>query len=329
MDALRRILVTGGAGALLGIAWPALGAASPGAPLFAFVDIDTIGARGAYAKFAAAVARRFATAKIQPEVRFVAAVAPMDDAGAGRLREGLVALGPRLIVCANPGFAIVARKFDLGIPILFFSPDDPVAAGLTDSLVRPATGMTGFTLGPSSTFKRQEMLLRLVPHCRVMGQIVDAQAVDEGLQRPSAESTNPWKQVERRRFSCETPAELAAILRRADARTVDAWDVAYVTVPFRFADETVQQFNALNRPVMYPRLRHVRLGGMAAFEPSVDEAWDVWASQADSLLRGVPIVDIPVVQSTRYGFGLNLKVCRRAGIEPPKALLKIADLVME
>ncbi len=328
MDARRRALITAGAGALLGTPWAARAIDHP-APLFAVIDIDTPGARNAYRKFFAAMDRRFKTAKALPETRFVASHQPEDADSIRLLRENLIALRPRIIFCANAGFALTVRTFNLGVPILFFSAEDPLGLGLTDSLVHPGTGMTGFTLGAASTLKRQEMLLRLAPRCRVMGQIVNPEAFDEGLQRPAATLLNPWKHVEQRRYSCGTPAELAAILRRPDAREADTWDIAYSGVPYRYADETVQQFNQLRKPVMYPRLRHVRLGGMAAYEPRFDDVWDVWASQADSVLRGVPITDIPVVQGARYSFGLNLKCCRRIGIEPPKSILKIADLVIE
>lgn len=329
MDARRRTLVTAGAGALLGAAWPAVAVVKSSTPLFVLIDIDTPGARNAYGKFLAAIERRFATAKVMPESRFVTSKRPEDENSVRRLRDDLTALRPRIIICANAGFATIVRPFDLGVPILFFSADDPVVDGLTDSLIRPGKGMTGFTLGAGSALKRQEMLLRFAPHCRVMGQIVSPEYVDEGLQRSSVASAKPWKHVEQRRFTCDTPSELAAILRRADAREADAWDIAYAGVPYRYADETVQQFNQLRRPVMYPRLRHVHLGGMAAYEPRIDDVWDVWAAQADSLLQGVAIEDIPVVQGTRYSFGLNLKSCRRIGIEPPKSILKIADVVIE
>lgn len=321
--------MSGALGALLCASGPARAIATPATPLFALVDIDTPGARDAYEKFRLAIGRRFAGAKVMPETRFVAAVQPADKDSNERLRETLLTLRPRIVTCANAGLASDVRRFELGVPMLFFSADDPIAFGLTESLVRPGQGMTGFTLGINSTLKRQEMLLRLAPHCRVMGQIVNAEHSDEGLKRAPVSLPSPWTHVEQRKFSCNTPDELAAILRRADARAADAWDVAYSGAPFRYADETVRQFTKLRRPVMYPRLRHVRLGGMAAYEPRIDEVWDVWAAQADSLLRGVPVVDIPVVQATRYSFGLNMKACRRVGIEPAKSLLKIADLVIE
>ena len=329
MNARRRTLLGGSVGALLAASWPALAAVKSAAPLFVLVDIDTPGARNAYHNFQMAIERRFGANGVMPRVQFLPAPSPLDAESSGHFRQSLVELRPRIVVCANPAFALAARTFNLGVPILFFSADDPTVIGLTDSLIRPGTGMTGFTLGASSTLKRQEMLLRLVPHCRVMGQIVSSEVLDEGLQRPAAAAAHPWKHVEHRRFTCETPAELAAILRRAGARQADAWDVAYVTVPFRHAEETVRLFNLQRRPVMYPRLRHVHLGGMAAYEPRIDDVWSVWASQADSLLRGVPIADIPVVQGTRYSFGLNLKACRRVGVEPAKTLIKIADLVLE
>jgi len=50
----------------------------------------------------------------------------------------------------------------------------------------------------------------------------------------------------------------------------------------------------------------------------VGDSFDVMASQAKLLLDGVPIEQIPVVQSTRFRFGLNLKACHAAGVAPPQ-----------
>jgi hypothetical protein len=205
------MLVSAGAGALLLAAWRAAAVERTSAPLLALIDIDTPGARGAYGKFQAAIERRFADARVMPETRFVTSVLPADAESTRRLGESLKVLRPQIIIGANPLFAKAARTLNLGAPILFFSADDPLADELTDSLIRPSSGMTGFTLGASSSLKRQEMLLRLVPRCRVMGQIVSSEFIDEGLQRPSAFLANPWKQVEHRRFTCGTPLELAAI----------------------------------------------------------------------------------------------------------------------
>jgi hypothetical protein len=64
-------------------------------------------------------------------------------------------------------------------------------------------------------------------------------------------------------------------------------------------------------------------------EAGVAAGVDAWAAQTEALLAGVPVADIPVIQSGCFNFGLDLAACRELGIHPPKALLKIADLVMQ
>ena len=267
--------------------------------------------------------------KLSPEVVFVPAVVLGAGEDVLQLKRALENLRPTIVLAANPFFARAARDFKLGLPILFFAPDDVVTRDFTTSLIRPSAGMTGFTVGATSTLKRREMLLRFAPDCKVLGILGKEGDRGEGISSTRDSVADPFKKVEKRYFSCLSVDELVALLRRPEARGVDAWDGPYSQVPFRYAEETVREFARTRRPVMYARLRHVRLGGMAAYEPNLGEAFDAWASQTALLLDGVPIADIPVVQSTRYSFGLNLAACRQLSINPPKSLIKIADVVIQ
>lgn len=299
------------------------------APLVAFVDIETPGARDACEKYRRALEHRFTDMKLSPEVVFVPSVVLGADEDARQLKRALENLRPTIVLAANPFFARAARDFKLGLPILFLAPDDIMAKDFTTSLIRPSAEMTGFTFGATSTLKRREMLLRLAPDCKVMGILGKEGDRGEGISSARDSVADPFKKVEKRYFSCLSVDELVALLRRSEARSVDAWDVPYSQVPFRYAEETVREFTRTRRPVMYARVRHVRLGGMAAYEPNPDEAFDAWAAQTALLIAGVPIADIPVVQSTRYSFGLNLTACRQLGINPLKSLIKIADVVIQ
>ena len=299
------------------------------APRIAVVDNETPGARNTYMTFVAALERRFAAARVKPEVRFVPLGVNVDEQNRRALGEALRAIGPDIIIASNLGHAQMAGALNMGKPIIFYSPIDPVAGGLTDSLTRPNKGMTGFTLGTRIALKRREMLLRLAPRCRLMGLLSSTLQLGEGQMQPAAESLAVFPGIEQRNFTCDDLGQLAALVKSASARMVDAWDVEYTLVPYRYAEETVRQFNTLRRPVIYPRMKHVYLGGMAAYAPNIDEADEVWVSQVSALLAGVPIEEIPVVQATRYSFGLNLKACHRVGVEPPKSLIRIADVVLE
>lgn len=329
MDAGRRIFLGAGLGIGLASALSSLAIARSARPLLLVLDIDTPGARKAFEDFKRLVDRKYESAAMRPDVRFAAVKDEEVEENRRALRQVLDALRPEIVLAANVGLARMTASFSLSIPILFFCTTDPIAFGLTDSLTRPNKGMTGFALGASADRKRREVLLRLNPTCKVMGLLSSKKHIGEGIKATRDYELDTLPGVRQVRFNCESLEEFRQLMNSAAARRLDAWDVAYVHVPFRYPEETVRLFNQLKKPVIYPRMKHVRMGGMAAFEPRIEEADEVWASQVASLLAGVPIENIPVAQATRYSFGLNLKACRRVGVEPSKSLLKIADLVIE
>lgn len=324
----RRHVLTAAACAALWTSTRLRAASFPAEPVLAVIDVELPGARAAFASFAGMVARRFAAQLVQPKCVFIASEQAALPLTLEKLRRAIAECRADILLASNDGFADMLRALKVRQPILFFTSLDPIAIGLTDSLTHPGLGMTGFALGANSDLKRGEMLMRLAPKSRIVGHLSTAGYAHDG-NRASALSAPAFERVAVRRFEFDDPARLPDMLASAAARRVDAWDVGYSYAVFRHSEAVVAALNVLRRPTMYPRMKFLQMGGMAAFEPRIDEADAAWVAQVALLLAGVPVEKIPVIQATRYRFGINLKACRLVGIAPPKSLIKTADVVLE
>jgi len=326
MNTLRRQIIASLALATLA-GGRTIAAEPPSRPVVIWLEVNAPRRDQVLAKLKAAFARIFSPALL-PDVRMLL-YSDENDILAASFRAQIETLRPTILIGANSKAALGLRKCNLGLPILFFSVDDPLTTGMVDSLVKPRMGMTGYTLGLSTEHKRQELLLRLAPRCRILGQIIfDATEVHEGLQSSKAGQLASERRLEIRRFRARTVDELVRVLEQKTAQQVDAWDIPYTEIVFKYGEQSVPVLARLHKPVIHARMRLLPLGGMAAYEPNGDDCFEVLATQAKLLLDGVPIEQIPVVQSSLFRFGLNLKACHAAGVNPPNSLLKLADQVL-
>ncbi|HEX9389696.1 MAG TPA: ABC transporter substrate binding protein [Usitatibacteraceae bacterium] len=323
----RKLLLA--AGALLAAGNATLVRANSRTPKIAYVNEDNVSARGNFEKMRRALEHRFVNARIKPELIFVSAALNRSQETVMKLRIALESLQPAIVIAPTITYAEMVRDLKPGLPVLFFYLGNPVARGLADSLTRPALGMTGYVLGPGSLVKRREMLLRLVPQCRVLG-IYDLEFEPGPVPyNDSIIENDPFTRLTKRFFYFSTLPEFEKFAHGPEVRSVDAWDIPWSRFAVLYGEAMTREFARIRMPVIYPRLHFLKLGGMSALQPNTDDMHEVFAGQAAALLDGVPLENIPIVQSTRYNFGLNLAALRQVGINPPKSLIKVADMVIQ
>jgi putative tryptophan/tyrosine transport system substrate-binding protein len=111
---------------------------------------------------------------------------------------------------------------------------------------------------------------------------------------------------------------------RPDAPFV-AGDAFFVNQRVQLAALTVRD----GIPAAYSVRELVAAGGLMSYGTDLADTIHQIGAYTGRILKGAKAAELPVLQSTKFDFIINLKTARVLGIEVPSALLLIADEVIE
>lgn len=250
-----------------------------------------------------------------------------------RLPELLADLVRRQVtVIATPGQvpSIAAKAAVATVPIVFAVGEDPVQLGLVASLARPGGNATGINFFVSElAAKRLRLLHDLIPNAVRIAVLVNPvnPSVDTTLREvwEAAPTLGLQIQVLKASAISEIDAAFAALARERP-------DALFVTGDAFFLDRRVQfaTLTARDRiPATYSIREAVTAGGLMSYGPDFVEVFRQIGVYTGSILKGVKPADLPVFQSTKLEFVLNLQTARALGINVPPGVLSITDEVIE
>jgi putative ABC transport system substrate-binding protein len=238
----------------------------------------------------------------------------------------------QVTVIATPGQvpSIAAKAAATTVPIVFGVGEDPVHLGLVASLARPGGNATGVNFFVSEVVaKRLRLLHDLLPNAVRIAVLVNPVNPSADTTLREVQEAAPALGLQIQIVKASTTGEIDAAFATLARERPDA---LFVTGDAFFLDRRVQ-FTILTArdriPATYSVREAVAAGGLMSYGPDLAEVFRQIGVYTASILKGVKPADLPVLQSTKLEFVLNLQMARALGINVPPGILSITDEVIE
>jgi putative ABC transport system substrate-binding protein len=236
-----------------------------------------------------------------------------------------------VIAAPFPAGALAAKAATTTTPIVFAVGEDPVKLGLVANLARPGGNATGINFfGAEVVAKRLGLLHDLVPKAvRIALLVHPANApITETTLREISEAARALGlqiQVLNASTSREIEAVFATLMR-------DRADALFVAPDGFFISRRVQLATLATRhgiPAAYSNREHVEVGGLMSYGVNIQDTLRQVGVYTGRILKGAKPADLPVVQSSKFEFVINLQTARALGLEVPNSLQLLADEAIE
>jgi putative ABC transport system substrate-binding protein len=236
-------------------------------------------------------------------------------------------------VIAAPGDvpALAAKAATATIPIVFGVGRDPVHLGLVASLARPGGNATGINFfAQEVTAKRLRLLHDLVPKAvRVAVLVNPANVLVTASTLQEVQDAAPIVGLQLQVLNASTIGEIDAAFATLARDRIDALFVGGDA----FFTGRREQFVVLTAragiPATYSNRDYFTAGGLMSYGSDFADMFYQVGIYTGKILKGAKPADLPVLQSTKFEFVLNMQTARALGIEVPPGVLSIVDEVIE
>ncbi len=246
------------------------------------------------------------------------------------LAADLVRSQVTVIAAHDTPSAIVAKAATTTIPIVFASGGDPVKLGLVASLNRPGGNVTGITFILAELGAKQLGLLHeLQPAAVRVAVLVDPNfpLTESFVSDVQAAASSIRKQIEV--LEAPTGRDVDVAFARLAQKPTDALLVAPSPLLNNRRVQLVTLAAYHRVPAIYPQREAAEAGGLMSYGTSLSDAYRQAGVYTGRILKGEKPVDLPVIQSSKFEFVINLNTAKAFGLSFPPGLLAIADEVIE
>ena len=242
----------------------------------------------------------------------------------------LVRLRADVIVVRTAIEAMIARDVAPTVPIVFVAVSDPVGMKLVDSLAHPGGNITGLSyMAVDLNPKRLEMLKRALPNATRVALLGDATHPLFERTVTALEAAAASLKLSVQPMAIRDTGELEGAFDRMTRSGTHAVLVLQSPHFGAMRERIVGLASNARLPSMFELAPPVEAGGLMSYGANVKEIFARTAYYVDRIVRGARPADLPVEQSTKIEFVVNLKTARALGLTIPSAVLLQADRLIE
>jgi len=248
-----------------------------------------------------------------------------------RLVDDLVRRNVAVIFAAGSlAPALAAKAATATIPIVFANGADPVKSGLVASLNRPGGNITGISfLAADLGAKRLGLIHELAPNVAVGAVLINPNNPNaESVARDARESARPIG-LQFHVLNASTDQDIDTAFAGLVQQRIG---VLLISADPFLLGRRVQLVALAARhavPAIYFAREFVAAGGLMSYGTNIGAAYRQAGLYTGKILKGAKPADLPVEQSTKFEFVINLKTARTLGLTIPSGVLAIADEVIE
>jgi putative tryptophan/tyrosine transport system substrate-binding protein len=243
------------------------------------------------------------------------------------LAADLVRRQVTVIAAHDTPSSIVAKAATTTIPIVFAGGGDAVELGLVASLNRPGGNVTGVTfVNAELGAKLLGLLHELQPGAVRVGVLVDPNyaPTQSFVSDVQAAALSIGKQIGV--LEAPTGRDIDTAFARLAQKPIDA---LLVGPGPSLINRRVQLATLATVPAIYSWREAAEVGGLMSYGTSLSDAYRQAGVYTGRILKGEKPADLPVIQSSKFEFVINLNTARAFGLSFPPGLLAIADEVIE
>jgi putative ABC transport system substrate-binding protein len=247
------------------------------------------------------------------------------------LAREIVTSRPDVIVTVSTKVIIALLAATRTIPVVANMLEDPIKAGLVTSLARPGINLTGVSrdAGVEIWGKRLQILKEAIPSASTVaflgfpdrwegpaGQVLRNASSRLGISLVGAVLREG------------TPAEIERVFAEMVRQRPDAVLITGEGDQYAHRQLIVGLAEKYRVPAMYATGDYVERGGLMGYVANDAEAHTRLADDVHQIFTGAKLGEIPIYQTTKFDFVINLKTAEALDLPIPEILLFQADKVI-